>query len=129
MMTETTPTSIKDLKPGNFVMDEEEPCKIVDIVISKPGKHGATKARVECVGLFDGRNRSIMKPAADTLLVPLINKRRGQVLSVSGNTAQMMDMEDFSTIDVSIPEDIKIKVEPGKEINYWKIGNRVLLRD
>jgi translation initiation factor 5A len=128
-MTETTPTSIKDLKPGNFVMDEEEPCKIVDIVISKPGKHGATKARVECVGLFDGRNRSIMKPAADTLLVPLINKRRGQVLSVSGNTAQMMDMEDFSTIDVSIPDDIKIKVEPGKEINYWKIGNRVLLRD
>ena len=128
-MTETTPTSIKDLKPGNFVMDEEEPCKIVDIVISKLGKHGATKARVECVGLFDGRNRSIMKPAADTLLVPLINKRRGQVLSVSGNTAQMMDMEDFSTIDVSIPDDIKIKVEPGNEINYLKIGNRVLLRD
>ena len=128
-MTETTPTSIKDLKPGNFVMDEEEPCKIVDIVISKPGKHGATKTSVECVGLFDGRNMSIMKPAADTLLVPLINKRRGQVLSVSGNTAQMMDMEDFSTIDVSIPDDIKIKVEPGKEINYWKIGNRVLLRD
>jgi translation initiation factor 5A len=128
-MTETTPTSIKELKPGNFVMDEEEPCKIVDIVISKPGKHGATKARVECVGLFDGRNRSIMKPAADTLPVPLINKRRGQVLSVSGNTAQLMDMEDYSQIDVNIPEDFKIKVEPGKEVNYWKIGSRVLLRD
>jgi translation initiation factor 5A len=128
-MTDTTPTSIKDLKPGNFVMDEEEPCKIVDIVISKPGKHGATKARVECVGLFDGRNRSIMKPAADTLLVPMINKRRGQVLSVSGATAQLMDMEDYSTFDVNIPEDMKSRIQEGKEINYWKIGERVLLRE
>ncbi len=129
MPVETTPTPIKELKPGNYVMDEDEPCKIVDIVISKPGKHGATKARVECVGLFDGRNRSIMKPAADTLLVPMINKRRGQVLSVNGNIAQLMDMEDYSTFDVNIPSDIKVKVEPGKEINYWKIGDKVLLRD
>ena len=128
-MVETTPTPIKELKPGNYVMDEDEPCKIVDIAISKPGKHGATKARVECVGLFDGRNRSIMKPAADTLLVPLINKRRGQVLSVNGNMAQLMDMEDYSTFDVNIPEDIKVKIEPGKEITYWKIGEKILLRD
>jgi len=129
MSVETTPTPIKELKPGNYVMDEDEPCRINDIAISKPGKHGATKARVECVGLFDGRNRSIMKPAADTLLVPLINKRRCQVLSVSGKMAQVMDMENFSTFDVNISEDIKVKVEPGREINYWKIGDKILLRD
>ena len=129
MPVETTPTSIKELKPGNYVMDEDEPCKIMDIVISKPGKHGATKARVEAVGLFDGRNRSIMKPAADTLPVPMINKRRCQVLSVTGKTAQVMDMEDYSTFDVNIPEDFKAPAEPGKELNYWKIGEKVLLRD
>ncbi len=129
MPVEATPTPIKELKPGNFVMDDDEPCKILDIIISKPGKHGATKARVECVGLFDGRNRSIMKPAADTLPVPMINKRRGQVLSVSGSTAQLMDMENFSTFDVSIPEGFKAPVEPGKEVNYWKIGDKILLRD
>ena len=129
MSVDTTPTPIKELKQGNYVMDEDEPCKINDIVISKPGKHGATKARVECVGLFDGRNRSIMKPAADTLLVPMINKRRCQVLSVNGKMAQVMDMEDFSTFDVNIPEDIKAPVEPGKEVNYWKIGEKILLRD
>jgi translation initiation factor 5A len=129
MSVETTPTPIKDLKPGNYVMDEDEPCKINDIVISKPGKHGATKARVECTGLFDGRNRSIMKPAADTLLVPLINKRRCQVLSVNGSQAQVMDMEDFSTFDVNIPADLKAQVEPGKEVNYWKLGEKILLRD
>jgi len=40
-----------------------------------------------------------------------------------------MDMEDFSTFDVNIPVDIKVNVEPGKEINYWKLGDKVLLRD
>jgi translation initiation factor 5A len=129
MSVETTPTPIKELKPGNYVMDEDEPCKINDIVISKPGKHGSTKARVECTGLFDGRNRSIMKPAADTLLVPIINKRRCQVLSVNGKMAQVMDMEDFSTFDVIIPADLKVSAEPGKEVNYWKLGDKVLLRD
>jgi translation initiation factor 5A len=126
---DATPTTIKDLKPGNFVMDGDEPCKINDIVISKPGKHGSTKARVECVGLFDGRNRSIMKPAADTLLVPIIEKKRGQVLSLSGSTAQLMDMEDFTTLDVDIPEELKSRVQPGKEVTYWKLAGKVLVRE
>ncbi len=123
------PIVIKDLKPGAFVMVEGEPCKVVDVVISKPGKHGSTKARVETMGLFDNRRRYILKPAADTVDSPLIEKKRAQVVSVAGETAQLMDLEDFSTFDVPIPEELKAKIQPGAEIGYWKVAGRIMLKE
>ncbi|MFQ5648233.1 MAG: translation initiation factor IF-5A, partial [Candidatus Aenigmatarchaeota archaeon] len=36
MATKATP--LKDLKPGYFVMVEGEPCKVVSMTKSKPGK-------------------------------------------------------------------------------------------
>jgi len=125
----TKPTPIKSLKPGHFVMSEDgEPCRIVDIVISKPGKHGSTKARIEVMGIFDNRRRSILRPASDELEVPVIEKRKAQVISVSGDIANLMDMETYETFDASIPEEFKGKLEPGGEIGYWKIENRVLIK-
>jgi translation initiation factor 5A len=102
----TKPTQIKSLKPGHFVMSEDgEPCKVVDITISKPGKHGSTKARVDVMGIFDGRRRSILRPASDELEAPIIEKRKAQVISVSGEIASLMDLETYETFDSSSPEE------------------------
>jgi translation initiation factor 5A len=125
----TKPTPIKSLKPGHFVMSEDgEPCRIVDITISKPGKHGSTKARVDVMGIFDNRRRSILRPASDELEVPVIEKRKAQVISISGEIAELMDLETYETFSASIPEEFKGKLEPGGEISYWKIENRVLIK-
>lgn len=125
----TKPTQIKSMKPGQFVMSEDgEPCKIMDITISKPGKHGSTKARVDVMGIFDGRRRSILRPSSDELDVPIIEKRKAQVISVSGDIANLMDLETYETFDASIPEEFKDKLQPGGEIAYWKIENRVLIK-
>ena len=125
----TKPTPIKSMKVGHFVMSEDgEPCRIVDITISKPGKHGSTKARVDVLGIFDGRRRSILRPSSDELDVPVIEKRKAQVISVSGDIVNLMDLETYETFDASIPEEFKGKLQPGGEIAYWKIENRVLIK-
>ena len=123
------PTALKDLRPGHYVMVDDEPCKVLSMTKSKPGKHGAAKARVEVVGLFDNRKRVVMKPASATVVVPLIEKKKAQVISVSGDIAQLMDMEDYSTFEAKIPEEMKSKIQPGNEIVYWKVGQRILLRE
>jgi len=127
-MSETTAT-IKGLKPGNFVMIEGEPCKVVGRTKSKPGKHGASKIRLEAMGIFDNRRRFLMKPSSATVNVPVIEKKAAQVISVSGDIAQVMDSTDYSTFDVSIPEDFKGKIEAGKDIIYWKISNKILIKE
>ncbi len=119
---------IKDLKPGAYVMMDGEPCRVTKITKSKPGKHGSTKARVEAVGIFDDKKRTLLKPTSASCQIPIILKKGAQVVSISGGTAQLMDLEDYSMFDTVIPEGLKSKIAAGKEVEYWKIGDRVMIK-
>ncbi len=113
---------VRTLKEGKYVVLDEEPCTITSITTSKPGKHGAAKARIEGIGVFDSQKRTAIQPVTAKLYVPVIERRSGQVLSVSGDIAQVMDMEDYSTIEIRIPGELKEKgrIESGKEIPFLR---------
>ena len=121
--------TIKGLKPGHYVIIDDEPCKVLKITLSKPGKHGSTKARVDTIGLFDNRKRSLLKPADSNIQLPIIEKKKAQVISVSGEFVQLMDLEDYATFDANIPPEFKGKMQPGNEVGYWRIGNRVVVKE
>ena len=104
-----------------------EPCHIVDITKSKPGKHGSAKARIVAIGVFDDQKRQFVKPVDLNAEVPLIDKRPGQVFAVTPNGVQIMDLETFEYLDAPFPkeEDLKVKIVAGAEIEYWKIMGKV----
>ncbi|MBI4017386.1 MAG: translation initiation factor IF-5A [Candidatus Aenigmarchaeota archaeon] len=122
-----TQTEIKALKPGKYCIIDDEPCKITSIDISKPGKHGSSKARLEAVGIIDGRKRQIVKPADSTIGVPIIDKRQAQVLSLTPDAVQLMDMQTYETFEARIPDELKGKLENGQEITYWDVLGKKLL--
>ena len=103
-----------------------EPCHIVDIQKSKPGKHGSAKARITAIGIFDAVKRSFVKPVDLGAEVPIIDKRTGQVFAVNPNGVQIMDMETYEYFDAPFPqeEELKSKLAAGAEIEYWKILGR-----
>ncbi len=111
-------TEIKSLKEGKFVIIDDEPCTIVAVQHSKPGKHGAAKARVDAIGLFDGSKRSIVQPVDAKIYVPIVERKTAQVLSVAGSVAQLMDTSDYSTFELAIPDELSGKVTPGIEVPY-----------
>lgn len=111
-------TEVGKLKEGRYVVIEEEPSKILGIATSKPGKHGAAKARIDAVGIFDGVKRSIVQPVSAKIYVPIVERKSGQVLSISGNYVQLMDVKDFTMFEVLIPEELRGKIELGKELTY-----------
>jgi translation initiation factor 5A len=106
---------------------DNEPCHIVDITKSKPGKHGSAKARIVAIGVFDGQKRQFVKPVDSNTEVPIIDKRVGQVFAVNPNGVQIMDLETYEYVDVPFPqeEDLKAKLVAGSEIEYWKIMGRI----
>ena len=53
-------TEIGKIKEGRYIVIDDEPCRVLGIAMSKPGKHGAAKARIDAVGIFDGVKRSIV---------------------------------------------------------------------
>ncbi|MFQ6120675.1 MAG: translation initiation factor IF-5A, partial [Methanosarcinales archaeon] len=111
-------TEVRNLKEGKYVILDDEPCVIKSITKSKPGKHGAAKARVDAIGIFDGQKRSIVQPVNSKIYVPIVERKSGQVLSISGDTVQLMDMTDYTTLELKIPEEYKDKIEVGKEVTY-----------
>ncbi len=111
-------TEIKTLKEGKFVIIDDEPCTIVAVQHSKPGKHGAAKARVDAIGLFDGQKRSIVNPVDAKIYVPIVERKTAQVLSVAGDIAQLMDSSDYSTFELKIPAELEGKVKQGEDISY-----------
>ncbi|MHC1631673.1 MAG: translation initiation factor IF-5A [Methanotrichaceae archaeon] len=109
---------IRELKVGRYVMIDDEPCVIKNIAKSKPGKHGAAKARIDAIGIFDNQKRSIVQPVTSKTYVPIVERKSGQVLTIGENSVQLMDMTDYNTLEVQITEGDKAKLEEGKEVSY-----------
>jgi len=110
---------VRTLKVNRYVIVDDEPCKIVSISTSKPGKHGEAKARIEAIGVFDGQKRSVVHPVKHKVHVPLIDKRKAQILSLMGDdVVQLMDLETYETFEMPIPDEYKGKLEPGAELMY-----------
>lgn len=114
------------LKVGSYVIIDNEPCRIVSYDHSKPGKHGSAKARVAAIGVFDGSKHSLVSPVSANVEVPLINKRNGQVISISGDALQIMDLETFEVFETSsVEEEVRDKIRQGGEVEYWQVLDRV----
>lgn len=122
-------SSAKELKEGKYILIDDIPCRVVSIEKSKPGKHGAAKMRVTAIGVFDGQKKQWLGPSDQDVEVPIIERSNAQIVSVSGTTAQLMDMQTYETFEVSIPEEMQKDAEPGKEVEMLvAMGRKAIQR-
>ncbi len=115
---------IRELKEGRYVNIDDEPCKIIKITTSKPGKHGSAKANVDAVSIFSGAKKSIVGPVSTKVQVPIIDKRKGQILSLTETEALIMDMETYDQISIAINADHEQTLTEGAEIMYLEAMDR-----
>ena len=120
---------VRTLKVNRYMIIDNEPCKIMSLSTSKPGKHGEAKARIEAIGVFDGQKRSVVHPVKHKVHVPLIDKRNAQVLAIMGDSVQLMDLETYETFEMAISDEYKGKLKPGSEISYLEaLGRKKITR-
>ena len=117
-----------NVQKGSSIVLEGAACKVVDVEISKPGKHGHSKVRISAVGLVDEKKRIVVMPGHDNIEVPIIEKKTAQVLSVHGDIANVMDSETYETFDLKIPEEFKGEVIEGSSVLYWTILNDKVIK-
>ena len=96
-----------ELKSGSTAIIDEAPCTIRSVDISKTGKHGASKCRFEAIGIIDGKKRVTIAPGHEKISVPLITKKKGQILTVNrdASTATLMDLESFESLEMRVSDD------------------------
>jgi len=118
-----------EAKVGTNILLEGEPYTVKKIDISKTGKHGHAKARIEAVGIINGNKKVFVIPGHDKLEVPLVDKRKGQVLSKSEGKANVMDLESFETIEVPCPDkEVFEQLEENGNCEYWDIEGKILIK-
>ena len=129
----TKVVELKTVKVGKYIVLDGEASKVTSLTTSSPGKHGAAKARLEAVGIFDGQKRSLVKPVDTKVEVPILDKRIGQILAVMGDQVQIMDLETFETFELPIPaefdEEIRCAVGTDLGVEYIiALGNMKIMR-
>ncbi len=116
-------------RPGTNIIIDGDSYTVKKVDISKTGKHGASKCRIEATGMISGQKKIIVVPGHERFEVPMIDKRKGQVLSVAMNKASVMDLESFETLDIEIPEELKAEIDANSSVEYWNIeGQKIIKR-
>ena len=121
-------TNVGSLKEGNYVILDNEACVVKSIQLSKTGKHGSMKCRLEAMTLVDNKKKVQELPSSDKIEVPIIEKKEAQVLSIHEDKANVMDLQTYETFDIIIPEDLKEQVTEGRQVVYWIILSEKVIR-
>jgi translation initiation factor 5A len=116
-----------EAKTGTNILIEGEPYIVKRIDISKTGKHGSSKARIEAIGIINEQKKILVVPGHERFEVPMIDKRKGQVLSVGGKVS-IMDLENFETMEIDCPEEIKSELKENSNVEYWDIEGRKIIK-
>lgn len=116
-------------KAGTTILIDGEAYNVKSNDISKTGKHGASKCRIEALGVFNDKKKVIAVPGHERFDVPNVEKRRAQVLSVTEDSASVMDLESYESFDVPIYGEVKADVAPDKQVEVWDIeGKKMIMR-
>lgn len=116
-----------EVRTGTNIILDGQSYTVKKIDVSKTGKHGHAKCRIEAVGIISGQKKIMVMPGHERLEVPLIDKRKGQVLSV-GSKVSVMDLESYETLEIDAPDEIKSELQENSNVEYWDIEGQKIIR-
>lgn len=128
MTGEIKQVAASNLKKGSYCILDGVACVVKNIQVSKAGKHGHAKARIEAMGIINNQKKIAMMPGHDSIAVPIIEKKNAQVLSINKDIANVMDIDSYETFDIKIPEELKGEVTEGKQVIYWIVLDEKIIK-
>ncbi|MDA4125454.1 MAG: translation initiation factor IF-5A [Thaumarchaeota archaeon] len=123
------PAELGSVKEGSYIIIDDEPCRVVSREHFKPGKHGSAKVRLVALSIFTGSKKSYVAPAESRVDIPMIDKRSGQVTSLTPTSVQLMDLETFEVFETPKPTpeetaELNGTLSPGAEVEFWTMMGR-----
>jgi len=117
-----------EVRAGTNIHYGGEIYTVKKIDISKTGKHGHAKCRIEAVNMFKGSKKIFVIPGHDKLEVPVVNKNKGQILSITEKKVNIMDLGSFETLEIDLPETLEEELHENDNVEYWDVEGNFLLK-
>jgi len=116
-----------EARPGTNILIDGEPYTIKKMDISKTGKHGHAKARIEAIGIINQQKKVFVVPGHERFEVPMVDKRKGQVLSIT-NKVSIMDLGNFETMEIDCPEELKSELKENSNVEYVDVEGKKIIK-
>jgi translation initiation factor 5A len=116
-----------EIRTGTNIFIEGQPFTVKKIDISKTGKHGHAKCRIEAAHMITESKKVFVVPGHERFEVPLVIKNKGQVLSI-GEKVSVMNLENFETIEMDCPEELKSQLQENSNVEYWDIEGTLVIK-
>jgi translation initiation factor 5A len=111
-----TPTQSSELRKGGYICIDDKPCKIVDIIDSKTGKHGGRKMHFTALDIFTNQKREYLSMSTQNVNVPNVSKNDYQVVDIEDDVISYLDDNDEIQSDLNMPKLCKEDTELSKNI-------------
>jgi len=120
--------SAVEARQGSTIWVDGVACVVRTNDVSKTGKHGHAKCRIEAIGIIEGKKKVFVTGGHERVEVPNVDKNKAQVLNLVGDDrASIMDLETFETIEVPMMEDLKGEIKEEDQVEYWNIeGTKII---
>ena len=92
-----------ELEKGNYFMHNGEPVRVTRKEVVAVGPHSHTKLEIFYQGISDKGEKPINLGHTDKVEKIDITRKLGQVISISGSKAQLMDMVTYEMLECGIP--------------------------
>lgn len=86
-----------------FMMIKGHPCKVLNISVSKTGKHGHAKCNFTATDIFTGKKYEDMIPSTHGTTVPIVNRSDWEVIDIDGDELTLMDEGGNQKTDLNLP--------------------------
>ena len=99
----TIPMEAGQIKKGGFMMIKGKPCKVLNISVSKTGKHGHAKCNFTATDIFTGKKLEDMIPSTHGTTVPIVKREDWEVIDIDGDELTLMDEGGNQKTDLNLP--------------------------
>mmetsp|Transcript_29904 Transcript_29904/g.62508 ORF Transcript_29904/g.62508 Transcript_29904/m.62508 type:complete len:160 (-) Transcript_29904:269-748(-) len=100
----TIPMEAGQIKKGGYMMIKGKPCKVLNISVSKTGKHGHAKCNFTAVDIFTGKKLEDMIPSTHGTTVPIVNKTEWEIIDIGEEgDLTLMDEGGNQKTDLNLP--------------------------
>lgn len=102
----TYPQKASACRKGSYLMINNHPCKIIDMSISKTGKHGHAKCKFTAKDIFDNTQHEFVQTSTHNVDIPNVKRTEYQLSNIEDEDyIEIMDDNANIRSDLQLPKD------------------------
>ena len=118
-----------ELEKGNYFMHNGEPVRVTRKEVVAVGTHSHTKLKIFYQGIKDKGEKTINLGHTDKVEKVDITRKLGQVISISGDKVQLMDMVTYETLEGKIPPEFSENLKENDQVTFIELNGTAQIVD